>query len=154
MKYIVLILFLLVACGKTSEESCHRDCNQIKPEIPSGANSQTKQDTKRAFEADPPAYPGSISLEGTTDKGQPCAVTFPKEADSLSHFQVSVRIKQAHKNITVQSLVNVKVVKDMDKPSIYYSKSTPSISLKFQSGNIVYFSVWEKAQKKYSCTFK
>ena len=163
MKYIILTLLLLTACGKSSEEACYQDCNKIKPETPKDATSQTKKDAKRNSEAasstqeDSSADSEAILLKGTTDKGQQCVITFPKNADSLSHFQVSVQIKSVHKNITVQSLVKVKVVRDTNDPSHYSSKSmtTSSVSLKFQSRSVISLSVLEKKnQKKYSCVFK
>ena len=162
MKYIIL-LFLLTACGKTPKEPCYHNCNKIKPPAQKPAPVDTTSQPEQSSDTPPsttpkdsPSDPTSISIKGTTtDEKRYCTVTVPKHADSLSHFQVNVQIIQKHGNITVQSLVNVKVTKDINKPNIYYSsKSKPSINLEFQSGSIVYFSLWENAQKKYSCNFK
>ena len=166
MKYIILIsLFLLSACGEKEpdESSCHHNCNKIKPTNQKPADNDdtetkiksTDDDLSSPADKNSSPSPIHLSVKGTTEKGQSCAVTLPKNATNLSHFQVSVQIARKHGNVTVQSLLNIKVSKDIAKPHIYYSsKTTPSISLEFQSEKIVYFSLWEQTKKKYSCTFK
>ena len=145
MKYI-LILLLLASCGKTT----HKKTKPItKTASQTKKSNEIKSSQEKTF-----SNPTSVSLEGITkNEEQYCVITFPQSADSLSQFQVSVKITVKQKNITVHSLTNITVLKDNDKPNIYYSESTPSISLEFQSGNVVYFTMWENGVKKHSCAF-
>ena len=160
MKYLILsFLFLFVtSCGTDNKPQTHTQKKQNKTDSPSDKiQTPPKTLSKMAtFSAqkDTPSNKVSLSLkEGATNKGQVCTVSFPKEADNLDQFQVSLQITQDDGSLIVQSHITVTVTKDKKQPNTYHSESSPFVNLKFESGNVVYFSTWENTQKKYTCTF-
>ena len=156
MKPIVLILFLLTACGKNSDKKNCFNCNQTKPIAPSSPDlsSQVQPDSEinkpiqaSGFNLNP------VLLQETTNK-ESCLISFPKNAENLSQFQADIQITQKQGSITVQSFITVKVFKDSSDSNIYYSES-PTLNLEIQSDTIVNFITGEQDQKKkYSCAFK
>ena len=146
MKYIILVLFFVTACKNKAEHNTQTDLSNSEAQSTQPTNASS---TDRNLSATP-----LLSYKGVTKTGLECIVTAPKQAAQLTQFQLSFKI--ANNEAILESFSNINVVKDMHHTdSIYYSEKTePSVSLKFESGQLVYFTIWKEHQNKHSCYFK